>query len=84
MSDQISDIVIPILRNIQADISTLKADVSVLKESVRRIDARFGSVDTLVAGIYNTSRWQSAELDDHRLRLDALEDKNNPPPTTGK
>lgn len=44
MSDEITDIVIPILREIQGDISTLKddvttikSDVSVLKEAVTRI-----------------------------------------------
>jgi len=40
MSDDIKDIVIPILQTIQGDISTLKSDVAVLKESVVRIDAR--------------------------------------------
>gem|GEM_PF-5357418 len=50
MSDKIDDIVIPILRSIQADVSTLKSDVStlkndvsVLKESVRRIDSRLST-----------------------------------------
>jgi hypothetical protein len=73
MADQITDVVIPILR-------ALQADVAVLKESVRRIDGRFASIDSLVAGIYSTTRWQSDELDDHRSRLQNLEDKNNPSP----
>ncbi len=80
MTDQIVDIVVPILRSLQADTATLKADMAVIKEAVRRIDARFASVDSMVGGIYSTTRWQSAELDDHRGRLEALEDLNKPTP----
>lgn len=68
MSDdnKINDVVVPLLRTIQGDIATLK-------ESVRRIDARLGSMESLQAGFHNTMNWHSQELDEHRGRLEHLE-----------
>jgi len=51
MTDKIDDIVVPILREIQKDISILTSDVSVLKESVQRIDSRIGTMDNYMAGL---------------------------------
>lgn len=78
MNDKIDDIVVPILRNIQEDVSTMKADVSVLKESVRRIDARLGTMDYHQAAFHAGMKWQSDELDVLRGRIEALEDKHRP------
>ena len=87
MGDKIDDIVVPILRNIQgdvatlkADVSVLKADVSILKEAVRRIDSRIGTMESFMAGFHGSLRWQGDELDHLRGRIERLEDKNNPPP----
>ena len=70
MSDR-DDIILPILKNIQADIS-------VLKESVRRIDSRIGTMESYMAGFHNSLRWQGDELDTQRGRIEALEDKDKP------
>ena len=57
MSDHIQDIVIPILRNLQQDVSELgkdvselKADMGMVKESIRRIDARITTMDHYMGG----------------------------------
>ena len=73
MSDKIDDIVIPILRNLQADIS-------ILKESVRRIDARISSMDSYMAGFHSSLNWQNMEFDSLRGRVEHLEtrDKDDP------
>lgn len=66
MTGEPDNIVLNILRAIQADIG-------VLKESVRRIDARMGAMENLMAGFHNTLNWHGQELDEHRGRLEALE-----------
>jgi len=66
MSDKIEDIVIPILR-------TLQCDVSMTKESIQRIDARIASIENIQAGFHSTLNWHGQELDEHRGRLEALE-----------
>lgn len=71
MSSQIEDIVIPILRNMQSDIATLK-------ESVRRIDGRLTSMDHHLAGFYSEQRWQNDEIDTLRGRLEDLENQPDP------
>ena len=78
MSDKVEDVVIPILRNLQADISILKEDVAVLKESVRRIDGRLSSMDHYMAGFYSEQRWQNDEIDALRGRIEHLEDRPDP------
>jgi predicted small metal-binding protein len=87
MIDKIDDIVIPILRNIQADVSGLKADVSslktdvsMLKESVRRIDARIASMDSHMAGFHGAQNWQSDLIDNLRARIEKLEERDKPKP----
>ena len=76
MSDKINDIVIPILKNIQADVSELKSDVSVLKEAVRRIDSRISTMDSYMAGFHGSLNWQNSEIDHLRGRVEGLEDKD--------
>jgi len=71
MTDDTKDIVIPILRNLQTD-------MSMLKEAVRRIDARIGTMESYMAGFHNSLRWQGDELDTQRGRLEALEEKLRP------
>lgn len=66
MTDQINDIVIPVLREIQKDIS-------VLKESVRRIDTRIGTMDNYMAGFHNNLNWHGTDLEELRGRIEALE-----------
>ena len=80
MTDKIDDIVIPILRNIQADVSGLKADVSMLKESVRRIDARISSMDSHMAAFHSAQNWQSDAIDNLRGRVESLEEREKPEP----
>lgn len=66
------NILLPILQNIQSDIS-------VLKESVQRIDSRLGAMDHHLAGFYTEQRYQNDELDNHRGRLEAIEAKDPDP-----
>ena len=82
MSDQITEIVIPVLRTLQADLSTLKTDVSTLKNAVQRIDARVASMDSHVAGFHRTINWQSDVSDDLRGRVEALEENTTDDPPT--
>ena len=70
MSDKIDDVLLPILKNIQAD-------MSMLKESVRRIDSRIGTMESYMAGFHSSLRWQGDELDTQRGRIEALEDTDN-------
>lgn len=81
MSDQITDIVVPILRGLQSDVGSLKSDMAMLKESVRRIDSRIGAMESYMAGFHNSLRWQGDELDTQRGRIESLEDKHRPPPS---
>jgi len=83
MSDKES-LTLTILKNIQSDMSTLKSDISTLKsdmsmvkEAVRRMDARVASLDSYMGGFYSSLRWQSDELDNHRGRIEGLEDTLN-------
>ena len=78
MSNEIEDIVIPILRNLQTDLSDLKSDIIMIKESVRRIDHRNASMDSHIAGFHSKLSWSTDEMDDMRGRLEALEDRINP------
>jgi chromosome segregation ATPase len=80
-NDKITDIVIPTLQNIQAELAGLKSDagelkrdMGVMKESIRRIDARIAYMDSYLAGIHSQLRWQNDEMDDLRGRIEALED----------
>jgi hypothetical protein len=72
MSDQIDDIVIPILR-------TLQNDMGVVKEAVRRIDARITTMDHYMAGFYSEQHWQNSELDHLKSRIEKLEPKPEKP-----
>jgi hypothetical protein len=88
MSDKIEDIVIPILRTIQSDVSGLKTGVSVLKsdvsvlksdmgvvkEAVRRIDARITTMDYYMASFYNEQHWQNSELEYLKSRIETKPD----------
>ena len=78
MSDQIKDIVIPILKNLQTDMAVMKSDVAVLKESVKRIDARISTMESFMAGFHSSLRWQGDELDNQRGRIEALESPVKP------
>jgi len=69
MSDEITKIVIPILRGIQTD-------VSLLKRAVQRLDGRIASLDSHMAGFHQSDRTQNDELDDLRGRIEALERTN--------
>lgn len=82
MSDETTNIILPILQAIQGDISTIKSDVStlksdvaVLKESVVRIDARIGTMENYMAGFHSNLNWHSTAIDELRGRVEALEQK---------
>ena len=60
-------------------LKAIQGDIGVLKESVRRIDARVGSMDHHLAGFYSEQRWQNDEIDTLRGRLEALEDQPEQP-----
>lgn len=71
---EIKDIVIPILKNIQTDVSVLKSDVSVMKENIGRIDMRLGAVESHMSGFMATSRYLEIEVNELRGRVEAPED----------
>ena len=74
MSDQITEIVIPILRGLQSDLSSVKTDVSMLKKAVQRLDGHIASMDSHLAGFHQLLRTHNEEHDDHRGRIEALEE----------
>lgn len=67
-----NELIYDVLRNVQSDVSTLK-------ESVRRIDARMGAIENLMAGFHSTLNWHGQELDEHRGRLESLEQPDSDP-----
>lgn len=67
-----NDLIYSVLKNVQSD-------VSILKESARRIDARMGAIENLMAGFHNTLNWHGQEIDEHRGRLEALEERDRDP-----
>ena len=69
MSDVTNELIYEVLKDV-------RADISILKEAVRRIDSRMGSVDNLMAGFHNTMNWHGQELDEHRGRLEAIEERD--------
>jgi hypothetical protein len=73
MEDKIDDIVIPILRTIQADLSVVKSDVAVLKERTGKIDIRLGIVEAHMSGFMSSARYLEREIDQLRGRVEALE-----------
>lgn len=77
MADKIDDIVIPILKIIQSDISVMKTDIGVLKESTGKIDLRLKAVEAHMSGFMSTSKYFETEMDQLRGRVEALE---NPRP----
>jgi hypothetical protein len=60
-------------------LTNVQSDVSMLKESVRRIDARMGAIENLMAGFHNTLNWHGQALDEHRGRLEHLERPSRDP-----
>ena len=75
MSEEITEIVIPILRSIQTDLASVKSDVSILKKAVTRLDHRTASMDAHLAGFYSSMRMNNDDMDDIRGRIEALERK---------
>jgi predicted nucleic acid-binding Zn-ribbon protein len=94
--DKITDVVIPILRNLQEDVSGLKQDMSMvksnvenLKDSVSRLEGAVRRVDLKVDSIDSQMRFQVTrtyvhedEIQELRARIEVLEDRNpdHPPP----
>lgn len=54
-------------------LKAVQADLSMVKESIRRIDARMGAMESLMAGFHSILNWHSQDIDEHRARLEALE-----------
>ncbi len=52
-----------------------------VEAAVLRIDARTASMDSYLAGLHSSMNWQSAELDQHRGRLEALENPTTDEPS---
>ena len=74
MEDKIDDIVIPVLRVIQSDLSALKTDIAVLKENTGKIDLRLKTVEAHMTGFMSSARYLETEIDQLRGRVEALED----------
>lgn len=66
MSDQVKDIVIPILQQMQGDLAVVKTDVALLKENTGKIDQRLKSVESHMSGFMSTSRYHETEIDELR------------------
>ncbi len=82
MSNEIEDIVIPILQNIQGDLAVVKTDIGVLKENTGKIDLRLKAVESHMSGFMSTSKYFEAEMDELRGRVEDLakdHDPDNPP-----
>ncbi|MCB9983842.1 MAG: hypothetical protein H6861_09270 [Rhodospirillales bacterium] len=70
MSDDVVNIVNERLNRME---KFMRKEFGVMKEAIRRIDARMSHVDSYLAGLHSQTRWQQDELDDHRGRLEHLE-----------
>lgn len=62
MSDEIKDIVVPILQNIQREISVLKSDMGVLKENTHKMDQRLKSVEAHMSGFMASTCYLETEI----------------------
>lgn len=68
-NDKVSnELIFSVLQNMQNDLS-------IQKEAVRRIDARMGSIESLLGGFHSTLNWHGQELDEHRGQLEGLENQ---------
>lgn len=74
MSDQVTDIVIPILKQMQGDLAAVKSDVMLVKENANRSDSRLKSIESHMSGFMSTSRYHDTEIDELRGRIEALEE----------
>ncbi len=73
MSDQIKDIVVPILQQMQGDLAVVKTDIHVLKENTGKMDQRLKTVEAHMSGFMSNSRYHDTEIDELRGRVEALE-----------
>lgn len=73
MSDQVKDVVIPILKQMQGDLAVVKTDVMHLKDNTGRIDMRLKSVEAHMSGFMSSARYLETEIDGLRGRIEALE-----------
>ena len=69
-SDDTRDIVIPILRQLQIDIATVK-------EHLGSMNMRLTAVESHMAGFMATSRYIDAEIDGLRGRVEAIEEEKH-------
>ena len=67
--DEPDQIIVSILR-------ALQADVAEIKKAVTRIDGRISAMDSHMAGFHTLLRMHNDQHDDARGRLEALEQKN--------
>lgn len=89
MNDETKDIILPILKNIQSDISgvktnisgfqsniaSMKTDIATAKEHLGAISIRLTAVESHMSGFMATSKYHEMELDELRGRIEALEGK---------
>lgn len=78
MDNNIEDVVIPILINIQSDMTVVKGDISMLKEYTRKLDQRMGAVEAHMSGFLSTSRYHENEINELRGRVETLEEDRKP------
>lgn len=79
MNNSIDDIVIPILRTLQADVSAMKSDMADLKERTAKIDIHLGIVKSHMTGFMSSAKYLETEIDELRGRVEALERRDQPP-----
>ena len=83
--DNLADVVLPTLKNIQADIAVIKKQVGrikVVQESIARIDGTLASMDDHLSAYHRSDNLQNNAIDELRGRVEALErqSKDDPKP----
>lgn len=75
---EIKDVVLPILKNIQADNAAIKTGIGALKENTGRMDMRMKAIESHMSGFMSTTRYLEGEIDELRGRVEQLEETIGP------
>lgn len=82
MADEPTDVIVPILREIQGevasvrgDVSDVKNDISTIKEHTGKMDQRLKSVEGYMSGFMHHTQYLETELNEMRGRIEWLEEQ---------
>lgn len=73
-SENIVDAIMPVLQNIQRDITDIKTDIGMIKADMQSMNMRLVAVESHMSGFMSTTRYLDVELDSVRGRIEALEE----------